>query len=137
MKNLYEAFGTVKEYETEGVTLDFGVAQFKVRRAGGSNRRFLTMLSSKLRPHRRAIEAGTLSDDVANDMQMEVYFDTVITGWEGVTDEQGTPLEYTLPNFKKVMLDLPDLWDTLRAEADNIKNFQMAEAKADGETLGK
>ena len=46
MKNLYEAFGTVKSYETEGVVLDFGAAKFKVRRAGGSNRRFLTTLSA-------------------------------------------------------------------------------------------
>ena len=136
MKSLYEAFGTVKEYETEGVTLDFGVAQFKVRRAGGSNRRFLTTLASKLRPHRRALDAGTLSDDVAGDLQMEVYFETVVTGWVGVTDEAGNVLEYNLVNFKKVMKDLPDLWATLRTEADNLRNFQAAEAKADGDRLG-
>lgn len=136
MKSLYEAFGTVKEYETEGVTLDFGVAQFKVRRAGGNNRRFLNTLAAKLRPHRRALDAGTLSDDVAADLQMEVYFDTVVTGWSNVTDETGAQLEYNLANFKKVMKDLPDLWNTLRSEADNLRNFQAAEAKADGDRLG-
>jgi hypothetical protein len=137
MKNLYEAFGTVKEYELDGVTLDFGVAKFRVRRAGGSNRKFLNVLSSKLRPHRRALNAGTLPDEVAEDLQMEVYFETVVTGWEGVTDREGNALEYNLANFKKVMRDLPDLWSTLREEADNLKNFQLEEAKADGETLGK
>ncbi len=137
MNSLYRAFGTVKEYETEGVTLDFGVAKFKIRRAGGSNRRFLAALAAKLKPHRRAIDAGVLPDDVAAALQMEIYFETVVIGWEGVTDENGTPLAYNLENFKKVMTDLPDLWLTLRTEADNLKNFQAAEAATDGEALGK
>jgi hypothetical protein len=137
LKSLYDAFGTVKKYEAEGVTLDFGVAKFRVRRAGGSNRQFMTTLAAKLRPHRRAIDAGTLPDDVAKEMQMEVYFETVVVGWEDVTDEAGNVLEYSLVNFKKVMTDLPDLWDTLRTEADNMKNFQAAEAAVDGVQLGK
>lgn len=137
MKNLYEAFATVQEYEQSGVTLDFGVAKFRVRRAGGSNREFATTLAAKLRPHRRAIDAGTLSDEVAKEIQMEVYFKTVIIGWEGVTDREGNALEYNFDNFRKVMMDLPDLWNTLRDEADNMKNFQAATAKADGEALGK
>lgn len=137
MKTLYEAFGTVKTYETDGVTLDFGVAKFRVRRAGGSNRRFLSTLSAKLRPHRRALSAGTLADEVAENLQMEVYFETVVIGWEGVTDPAGNVLEYNLVNFKQVMKDLPDLWTTLREEADNLKNFQHDAAKVDGEELGK
>lgn len=137
MKNLYEAFATVPAYEQEGVTLDFGVAKFRIRRAGGSNREFATALAAKLRPHRRAIDAGTLSDEVAKDIQMEVYFKTVIIGWEGVTDRSGSPLEYNFDNFRQVMVDLPDLWDTLRDEANNMKNFQAAAAKVDGEALGK
>jgi hypothetical protein len=136
-KTLYQAFGTEKQYETEGVTLDFGVAKFRIRRAGGSNRRFLAALSSKLRPHRRALEAGTMSDETAEDMHKEVYFETVVVDWENVTDREGNQLPYTLENFKKVMRDLPDLWNTLRVEADNMKNFQIAEAEADGVKLGE
>mgnify|MGYP003416802391 CR=1 FL=1 len=136
-KSLYAAFGTVKEYETEGVVLDFGAAKFRIRRAGGSNRKFLTTLAAKLRPHRRAMSAGTMNDEVAQDLQKETYFETVVIGWEGVTDREGNVLEYNLANFKKVMTDLPDLWDTLREEADEMKNFQSAEAEADGAKLGE
>jgi hypothetical protein len=137
VKSIYDAFGTVKQYETEGVTLDFGVAKFRVRRSGGSNRLFMTALAAKLRPHRRAIDANTLSDELAKNLQMEVYFETVVAGWEGVTDPSGKVLEYNLENFKKVMTDLPDLWDALRNESDNMRNFQAAEALVDGEQLGK
>lgn len=138
LKSLYQAFGTVKEYENDkGVVLDFGSAKFRIRRAGGSNRRFLTTLAAKMRPHRRAMEAGTMDEERAEDMHKEVYFETVVIGWEGVTDEAGVALEYNLVNFKKIMTDLPDLWLTLRLEADNMKNFQLAEAEADGAKLGE
>lgn len=137
MKSLYSAFGTVEEYEKSGVILDFGVAKFKVRRAGGSNREFLTLLATKMRPHRRAIEAGTLDDEVGKALHLEVYFKSVVVGWEGVTDRAGNVLEYNLQNFKQVMTELPDLWDRLRMEADSLKNFQEAETEEDGAKLGE
>ena len=136
MKNLYQAFGTVKSYEEEGVTLDLGVAKFRVRRSGGSNRRYFNAFTNKMRPHRRALDAGTLPEDVSKNLLMEVYFDAVVMGWEGVTDEAGTPLEYNLQNFKKVMSDLPDLWSLIMRESDNMKNFQADEVAKDGEALG-
>lgn len=134
---LYAAFGTVKEYETNGVVLDFGVCKFKIRRSGGANRLYATAFSAKMRPHRRAIDAGTLTDDAALDLLLEVYFEAVIVSWENVTDEEGNVLDLNLGNFKKVMRDLPDLWNTLRAESDNIKNFQAIQVREDGEALGK
>lgn len=137
MKSLYDAFGTSKSYEQEGVTLDFGVAKFRVRRAGGSNRKFLATLAAKLRPHRRAIEANVLADEVAAGLQMEVYFETVVISWEGVTDREGKALPFTLDNFKQVMTDLPDLWSTLREETDNMRNFQDSLATVDGQKLGE
>jgi hypothetical protein len=136
-KSLYDAYGTVKEYEQNGVVLDFGVAKFRVRRAGGSNRKFLATLAAKLRPHRRAIESNVLSDELAASLQMEVYFETVVIGWENVTDREGKALPFTLDNFKQVMTDLPDLWSTLREEADNMRNFQESLAVVDGAKLGE
>lgn len=133
---LYSAFGTVKQYEQEGVTLDLGVAKFRIRRAGGVNRRYSVVLAQKLRPHRRALDAGVLAEDVSASILMETYFETVVIGWEGVTDEEGNSLPYTLENFKKVMTDLPDLWSILMREADTMKNFQAEEVAEDGEKLG-
>lgn len=136
MKTLYNAFGTVKQYEEEGVTIDLGVAKFKIRRAGGGNRRYGVAMAAKLRPHRRALDAGVLSEDVSKQILLEVYFETVVISWEGVTDENGNPLEYNFENFKKVMNDLPDLWLVIIREAETLKNFQAEEANADGQTLG-
>lgn len=133
---LYSAFGTVKQYEQEGVTIDLGVAKFRIRRAGGGNRRYGVVLAQKLRPHRRALDAGVLPEETSASILMETYFETVVIGWEGVTDEAGNALPYTLENFKKVMTDLPDLWSVIMREADTMKNFQSEEIAADGAALG-
>lgn len=135
-KSLYSAFGTVKQYEEDGVTLDLGVSKFKIRRAGGGNRRYGIVLTAKLRPHRRALDAGVLSEEISRDIMLETYFETVVIDWENVTDQDGNVLPYNLQNFKKVMTDLPDLWSLIMRESDNIRNFQAEEAAQDGTTLG-
>lgn len=137
MKTLYDTFGTDTELEKSGVVLDFGSCRFKVRRSGGSNRAFQVSLSSKLRPHRRAVEAGTMDEDLAASLYQDVFFETVIVSWDNVTDRDGKHLEFNRKNFKQVMNDLPDLWATLRNECDNMRNFQAEEAREEGETLGK
>lgn len=137
MKTLYQAFATVKQYETDGIVLDFGPSQFRVRRSGGSNRKYLSALQAKMRPHKQALAAGTLPEDKSKELLVEVFFETVVIDWYNVTDRSGAPLAYTLENFKMLMSDLPDLWSTLMVECDNIKNFQEEEIKQDGEALGK
>ncbi len=137
MMNMYSAFGTSQDLEVNGVTLDFGVCKFKVRRSGGGNRAFQVSLSSKLRPHRRAVEAGTMDESVAQRIYMDVFFETVVISWENVTDRNGSVLPYNRENFTRVMTDLPDLWEALRRECDNMRNFQMEQAEAEGEALGK
>lgn len=135
--SLYSAFGTDKDLESNGVVLDFGVVKVKVRRAGGSNRAFVSALSAKMRPHRRSLENNTMSEELALSLQLDVYFDTVVVGWEGVTDRGGNPLPYTRENFKAVMADLPDFWAAVRNEADNMRNFQREQAAEDGKQLGE
>jgi hypothetical protein len=134
---IYKAFSTNKGLENEGVILDFGVCKFKVRRAGGSNRRFATVFSAKTKPFQRAISAGTLPDETGRRLVLETYFETVVISWHGVTDQQGTVLEYTLQNFVQVMTDLPDLWNRLREECDNMRNFQDDELEEEVEKLGE
>lgn len=137
MKSLYDVFSTNKDFETEGVTLDFGVAKFKVRRAGGSNRRFATVFRNKTKPHAQALAANTLSEETTKKILIDVYFEAVMIGWEDVTDRKGQSMAFNRENFTQLMMDLPDLWDTLRDEAEKMKNFQDATVIEDGEALGK
>jgi hypothetical protein len=135
--SLYELFKTSEDYEKDGVVIDLGVAKFRLRRSGGSNRKFATVFAKKVKPHQRALTAGTLPEEESRRMLLEVFYETVVVGWEGVTDEAGQPLEFNEANFKKLMTDLPDLWDLIREEANNAKNFRREDAVAQGEELGK
>lgn len=135
-QTLYGVFETDKTMEKDGVVLDFGVAKFTVRRAGGANRKYSMSFEKFANPHRKAMRTSTLAEEKQREIMLNTYYEAVIVSWEGVTDREGNVLEYNLHNFKMVMNDLPELWDTLRAECDNIRNFQKEEAEVDGEAVG-
>ena len=142
MKNLYQQFETNKEREQQGgFRLAFGGDKdapiFIMKRAGGSNRKFQATFNQKMRPHSRAIAQGTLGEEKGTEVLIDIYFESVVTGWENVTDRDGKPLEYNRVNFTKLMKDLPDLFITIRDEATDPKNFQDIDtAQEDGEQVG-
>jgi len=134
---VYKQFKTNKHLENNGVTLQIGDSEFRVRRAGGGNRAYATTFAEKTKPFQRQVQLGTLPEDKALEIMLETYWESVMLGWENVTDEDDNPLEYTKENFKKVMSDLPELWATLRDEAAEARNFQDQQVKEGGEQLGK
>lgn len=136
MKNLYEQFGTDTNLEQDGVVLSFGGPSFRVRRAGGANRKYKAVFNAKMRPHARALANDSLGEEKSNELLLDIFFDSIMVGWQDVTDREGNELEYNRANFSKLMKDLPDLWGTLREEAGNVKNFQAQTAEEDGNTLG-
>lgn len=135
-KSLYAQYKTNKNLETEGVVLDFGGPKFKVRRAGGSNRKYAAVFNAKMRPHAQALARGALGEEKGRDLLIDIFFDAVMLDWQNVTDENGEPMEYNRANFTKLMKDLPDFWATLREETQEIKNFQDEQDDEDAAALG-
>ena len=80
--NPYAAFETSKSLETDGIFVDYGTFRVRVARAGGSNRRYQTLLEQKARPHRRAAALGTLDQDIADRIVAEAFAEGVIRDWE-------------------------------------------------------
>lgn len=137
MAGLYQTFGTDKSLETsQGVWLDFGDAKIHVRRAGGGNKKYQTVLRQLTQPVRRQIANETIDPDKLNMIFVQAYARAVVLGWEGVTDENDNELPFTESNFIKVMTDLPDLWQALQSEADRMANFRQVQNAEDGEALG-
>lgn len=124
MAGPYSVFKTDKTLEREGIVLDYGDFKIKIARAGGANIAFQRALAEKVRPYRRQIDAGTLPDDVAEKLFLEVYAESVVLGWEGVTDENGEPLPFTKENAVKLFSDLPDLFRDVQNQAASIANFR-------------
>ena len=124
MSGPYSVFRTDKALEKEGIVLDYGDFKIKVARAGGSNAAFQKALTSKIRPYKRQLDAGTIPDDVAEKLFLEVYAESVVLGWEGVTDEDGKPLPFSKENAVKLFSDLPDLFRDVQNQAAAISNFR-------------
>lgn len=124
MSGPYSVFLTDKALEKEGIVLDYGDFKIKVARAGGANAAFQKALASKIRPYKRQLDAGTIPDDVAEKLFLDVYAEAVVLGWEGVTDENGKPLPYSKENAVKLFSDLPDLFRDVQNQAAAISNFR-------------
>lgn len=136
MQTLYDLFETDPKMEKEGIGLQFGQAVFYVKRAGGANTDFDKAFEVKTRNMSSRFQLAALSEEQSSRMLQEVYFDSVMVGWKGVTDREGNALEYNAENFYKVMTDLPTVWKTIRQEAANHENFRRAQAKQEGDRLG-
>lgn len=127
---LYSKFGTSKDAESgAGVDLDYGkMGKFRIHRAGGSNARYKNFAQAKMKPYNRQIQAGTMDDDVATKLMVEIFAKTVIVGWAGVKDRDGKDLPFSVDNAIQLFTDLPDLFSDIRAAALDHQTF-MAEEK--------
>lgn len=122
----YSSFETDKEVESsKGVTLDYGKAgKFTIHRAGGSNQKFKNYAQAKMKPYTRQLQQNTLDDDVANELNADIFAKTVVVNWEGVTDRAGNPLPYSYENCRQLLLELPDLFTDIQRCAQDQSLFR-------------
>lgn len=121
---LYNIFSTSKEYEKEGIVLDIGPSKWRVRRAGGSNAEFKKLLAKRVSPHKALLKQNLMPETQGNEILAGVFADTVIIGWENVTDEDDKPLEFNRDNVIKVLTELPDLFLAIQEACEDHSNFQ-------------
>lgn len=126
MSNPYDFFGTNKELESgKGVTLEYPGFSITIHRAGGGNKKFSQVLAAKMRPHRQRFERGLLDDETSHKILLETYAESVVVGWNGVTDADGNPLEFNTANCIKLFTDLPDLFDDVKDQANKVSVFRQ------------
>jgi hypothetical protein len=130
--SLYNMYETDHDLEKGGIILNYGEGvRIKIARAGGSNAVFVKTLEKATRPYRKQMESGTLSDDVANDLFIQVFAESVVKDWENVTDRDGNDLQFSVDNCVKLFKDLPDLFSDVRNAASDVSNFRVEELEND------
>lgn len=129
--SLYKQFKNDDDMEIhQGIDLDYGGGPvITVRRAGGANKAYGAVLSAKMRPYERQIQAGNLDDDTASRLLSEVYAEAVILGWKGVAGDKGQVLSFSKENVVRVLTDLPDLFRDIQEQAGKLANFRRAEVE--------
>lgn len=131
--SLYSQFGTNKDKEVEGIEVkifdaenaDGTIPTFIICRMGGANKRYTKALEAAVRPYRRQLELGAMSNEKSESLFMEVFVDTILKGWQNVKAEDGSILEFTKQNAIALFKDLPDLYERLAEEARAAANFRM------------
>lgn len=129
MSSIYAMFSTDTKLEQLGVWLDYsGFGKFRVARAGGANKAFTRAIAQKMLPYRRMLQAKQNKPDEAmldmlRAIQMEVFAETVVLGWEGVTDVMDEAIPFSKEAALKLFKDLPALFDDIAQFAQDITNF--------------
>lgn len=135
---IYDLFKTEADLEQHGI--DYQLTKnikFRLARAGGANSKFTRAIDVKTRGLRKQIQA--ISDgkhdqdtlDLLEELTQEAFAETVILGWEGVTNEEGEHLDFTKDNAMKLFKDMPDLWSEIRDTAMKMANFQAEALEED------
>lgn len=134
--SLYNDFATAPNLETDGIFLDYGLnskkqsIRIRVARAGGANAKFAKVVEFKFRPHKRAIANDSMDRKLADKLMIEAYAESVVLGWSGVEDKDGTELEFTVENVKKLFTDLPELFKDVQEQTQKFSLFR-AETRED------
>lgn len=124
MPSPYKMFKTNPELECSGIELNYGDFRITIARAGGANKKFAKAIEKKSRPFKRAIQSDSFDNERAQALLKEVYAETVVLGWDGVTDEKGEPLPFNRENCLKLFNDLPDLFQDIMEQAQKSALFR-------------
>ena len=125
MTNPYELFATNQDLEAgKGVTLEYPGFEIIIHRAGGANKKFAKVLAEKFKPHRKKHEQNILDEDIANQILVEAYAESVIVGWNKVKDKEGKDMPFSVENCIKLLLDLPELFKDIQEQANSFATFK-------------
>lgn len=120
----------------KGIDLLFpGDIRIKILRAGGSNKKYDMVLGRLIKPYTRQMKTNTMDKKVSEDLMKELYAESVIIGWSGVKSK-GEDVEFNKENVIKLLDSLPEVFDEIREQADNLANFRLEEMKEEAENLG-
>lgn len=81
------------------------------------------------KPHKRAIDKGTLPPETSNDIMCKALAYAVLLDWEGV-EADGVPVEYSRENAVRALKDNDELKSFVVEIASDISNFR-AEKEAE------
>ena len=143
--SLFKQFETDRNLEKSGIVVDYGPnkdlpaneqgehpsIQFRIARAGGANDAYTKRLEVLAKKHRRAIQNEMIETSVLVDMTRQAFIDTVLLGWDNVTDRESNPLPFSRENALTLFKQLPDLFNDLQEQANKAALFRVEVREAD------
>ena len=142
---MYDTFQTDENLEANGVWLDYGDFRVLLASAGQGNKNYVRYAEKKLKPVRRALESGALSNERSQSLMADIYAKTIILAWEtmqgkgdkaemkaGIEGKDGSILPFTEENVEQALIALPRLFMDLQEQAASLANFRKGELEKEG-----
>lgn len=137
MAGLYDVFQTDENLEQAGVVVDYGDFRIRIAAASAANKRYSVYAEKKLKPVRRAMETGALSNERGQAIMADIYSKTIVLNWETMVDKEwkvgiepkggGDLLPFTPETVQETLTNLPRLLLDLQEQAQSLANFRKAE----------
>lgn len=137
---MYDVFETDENLETAGVWLDYGDFRVKIASAGQGNKSYVKYADKALKPVRKAMQAGALSNERSMAIMSDIYAKTIVLDWEtmekgkmvkGIEQRDGKVAPMNYETVKAAFLDLPNLFIDIQEQANSIANFRKTELEED------
>lgn len=126
MSSFSQRFKTNKEMEKDGIWFtvhqndDGSEVQFRIRRSGTANSKYLKEVEKLTRPYRAMKQIPT---ELVIELSRKAYKATCINDWRNV--DMGTgELPFTKDNLDAICEELPDVLDLLMTVSDDASYFQ-------------
>ena len=140
---MYDVFETDEDLETTGIWLDYGDFRVKIASAGQGNKKYVKYAEKALKPVRKAMQAGALSNERSISIMSDIYAKTIVLDWEitdpknsdkmkkGIEARDGSILPVNPENIAVTFKALPNLFIDIQEQASSIANFRKAELEED------
>lgn len=137
---MYDIFETDEDLETTGIWLDYGDFRLKVASAGQGNKKYVRYAEKALKPIRRAMQAGAVSNERSLAIMSDIFAKTIVLDWQvkaddawksGIEGRDGDILPFNYDNVIATFSALPNLFMDIQEQAQSIANFRKGELEDD------
>ena len=97
--------------------------RFRIKRAGGANRKFARAFQAAIKPYKRQIDREELDPDISERILREVYARHIVVDWEGIKDTEGNEVPCTPENVEAFFAAIPEIFTEVRSYADTAATF--------------
>lgn len=136
-KSIYEVFKTSTQAENEGQWFNYGPGpsgrdqRFLLARMSRSNKAYTAAVQRMHSAYGKQIEAGTLADETAFEVLLDVFCSCVLLDWDGIFGPDGKEIAFSKNAAVQLMTDLPDLYQELQALAQKREHYLEKQKEED------
>ena len=128
--DIFAAFATDEKLEAEGKWFPLSkTAKIRVARSG--NPKYVALLRAKMKEAQLDLSSGEEADQLAEEVLIDVMSQTILTGWEGITDSTGKAVPFSA-DAARTYLRIKDFRRKVDGLSQNFEAFRVQAEEAQG-----